>query len=719
MSTEFLHISLGLLAPSPTNPRKTFADLEDLAESIKAQGVMQPILARPWPSDYPTPANRGAAPAYEIVAGERRYRASLLAGLDELPVLVRDLDTRAVLEAQIVENLQRRDVTELEEAEGYQLMMRDHGYTADELAEKVGKSRAYIYGRLKLCALCDECRQLYRDGKLDASRALLIARIPVPALQVKAAEAIIRDGWPHGPMSAREAANHIQQHYMLDLLKAPFPMSAHIVVQSTGILGTRAFGEIPCTECPQRTGNAPDEYPGISPDVCTDPTCYAAKRAAHMAKQVETEKAMGRKVITGEAAKKIAPHGIYSHEHGDYIALDEKSYYGGEYKTARKAIKGQDVPIVMIEDHRKGALVPMVAKKDLNEALRANGIKISNSSRDPKDLARERARKIEIQYRRTLFEQHHASARMAINAAKKPELKHADLALVARQFWAQRGSDAQKRLARMYVPEAPERTEQDSQWQDDDWRRGRRLSAMIDEFNDAQLILFLLDLALVGTLDVPTYMDDIATPEPLLAAAQRAGLDPDAIRADLGTKTPAGTSTAPQAAPAPAPEVSAPKFTIGDRVRGRADACWDNGEPINIGQEPGTITAHAADGYAVAFDDGTRRTYLPASALETLPAEASEPASTPTQAAPAASDTGQAKASDKPPRAKKAAPARGATAAKPKKQAATAAKKSTGKAKTSGRASPAGGKKARAGDDAEAAPYRCPKTMDMLEGATA
>ncbi|WP_415258112.1 ParB/RepB/Spo0J family partition protein [Thauera phenylacetica] len=123
--TEFQETALALLAPSPTNPRKHFAELEGLAESIKAQGVMQPILTRPWPDDYPTPEGRDRRPAYEIVAGERRYRASLLAGLATIPALVRPLTTRQVLEAQIVENLQRRDVTELEEAEGYQLMMRD------------------------------------------------------------------------------------------------------------------------------------------------------------------------------------------------------------------------------------------------------------------------------------------------------------------------------------------------------------------------------------------------------------------------------------------------------------------------------------------------------------------------------------------------------------------------------------------------------------------
>ncbi|MBP7639213.1 MAG: ParB/RepB/Spo0J family partition protein [Thauera sp.] len=282
--SPYAEVALDALAPSPTNPRKTFADLEDLAASIREQGVMQPILTRLWPDHYPTPEGRDSRPLYEIVAGERRYRASLLAGLATIPALVRPLTTRQVLEAQIVENLQRRDVTELEEAEGYQLMMRDHGYSADDLADKVGKSRAYIYARLKLTALCLEARQFYRDGKLDASRALLIARIPVPALQVQAAKEIIREGHFEGPMSARQAAAHIQHRYMLDLAKAPFGRDAHYVITvEASLAGKGPLGLVTCVECPKRTGNDPEAYPGIHPDVCTDPNCYADKRAAHLA----------------------------------------------------------------------------------------------------------------------------------------------------------------------------------------------------------------------------------------------------------------------------------------------------------------------------------------------------------------------------------------------------------------------------------------------------
>lgn len=551
----FQHIKVEYLAPSPTNPRKHFneTDLRELADTIADHGVIEPIIVRCWPDEYETPDPVQGRPLYEIIAGERRYRASLLAERDTIPALVRNLTTRQVLEIQIIENLQRRGVNELEEAEGYQLMMQDYGYSADELAAKVGKSRAYIYARLKLTALCPEVRQMYRDGNLDASRALLIARIPVPALQQQAAKEIIREGHYEGPMSARQAAAHIQQRYMLDLTKAPFSRDGHYIATVTGIAGEARIGLIACTDCPQRTGNDPEAYPGISPDVCTDPTCYADKRAAALIEAADRARERGHKVITGEAAKKIAPHGIYGPAVGGYVALDEKDYYDGEHQSARKAIKGQDVQVVMIEDIRKGTLVPMVTKNNLTEALKAAGVKVSTSNRDPRDLAREKARKVEKQYRRALFDAHHAAARTAINAAPKPAFSREDLALVARQFWAARGSETSKILARMYVPEAPEPGPEDSPYLDEDYRRSRRMTAMIDEMNAAQLMLLLLDLALVSTLDVPTYTDDIGTPASLLAAATRAELNVDAIRASLDGTPPAApeaVSTPPQAAPA-------------------------------------------------------------------------------------------------------------------------------------------------------------------------
>lgn len=726
-------IALETLAPSPTNPRKSFdeAALKELADTIRSQGVLAPIVVRLWPDDYPTPDGRADRPLYEIVAGERRYRASRLAELAEIPAMVRVLSTRQVLEIQLIENLQRRDVTELEEAEGYHLMMRDHGYTADQLAEKVGKSRAYIYGRLKLTALCEVVRERYRAGELDASRALLIARIPVPALQVEAAKAIL-DGWQ--PMSYRVAAQHIQNNYMLDLTKAPFPRDDTF----PGVFAD------PCTTCPKRAGNAPELYPDTPADVCTDPRCYTDKKAAYVNVQAERAKEAGHKVIIGTAAKKIIPHGVYKADLGDHVALDHKSYYGDKETTARKAIKGQDVAIVMIEDARTGTLVPAVAKKDLNEALKANGVRVSTSSRDPRDLAKERARKDEQKFRRALFDAHHTATAADAEINDGNVLNEGDLALIARQFWARLGSEAQKIVARMYFPTAPAPRDTDSGWTADnaDYLRGRAVTEMIDGLTKPALVTLLLDIALVGTLDVPTYIDDISTPIPLLAAVHRAGLDPEAIRAEAADAPKGKSAAQPTPTPPEAPRggegnpaeeaeslaalepLEAKKWrpAIGDHCRVRDGA----GTGIKGEREHGVIVTKIDEVDGRPYCTG-KIAYPPV--LKTNKRGRSEdhtpciesfyalgelsPWATPAadQAVPAADALAPA-------RAKQAAPAAGKTAAKPKKQAATAAKKPKEKAKSSGRASPAERKgKTIAAPTDDAPVTRCDRTVDMIDTA--
>jgi ParB/RepB/Spo0J family partition protein len=169
---EHRFLLLADLNASPLNHRKTFAKdkMAELRDSIRAKGVIQPIIARPLKVGY------------EVVAGERRFRASKDAGLVEIPAIVRTLTDTEVLELQVIENGQREDPHPLEEAEGYEALLKcthanGERYTADEIAAKVGKSRSYVFGRLKLCALCPEGRKAFYDGELDASRALLIARI--------------------------------------------------------------------------------------------------------------------------------------------------------------------------------------------------------------------------------------------------------------------------------------------------------------------------------------------------------------------------------------------------------------------------------------------------------------------------------------------------------------------------------------------------------------
>lgn len=154
MTDQVIHfLPLTSLVASSTNPRKHFdpARLAELAESIKASGVHQPVLVRPLPAARVPETGRGVT--HEIVAGERRYRASQMAGEHTIPAWVRDLTDEQVLEIQLVENLLRDDLTPLEEANGYDRLLRQSGMDRTALAARIGKSVSYVHGRLKLLDL--------------------------------------------------------------------------------------------------------------------------------------------------------------------------------------------------------------------------------------------------------------------------------------------------------------------------------------------------------------------------------------------------------------------------------------------------------------------------------------------------------------------------------------------------------------------------------------
>lgn len=172
------------LRPSRFQPRRRIDEegLQELAASIAERGLLQPVLARRIDGDDE---------AYEIIAGERRWRAAQLAQLHEIPVLVRDFDDREAQEVALVENLQRQDLSALEEAEGYRRLMQEHGHTQEDVARGVGKSRSHVANTLRLLSLPEPVRQLLEDGELSAghARALLTAAEPE-----KAARAVIEQG---------------------------------------------------------------------------------------------------------------------------------------------------------------------------------------------------------------------------------------------------------------------------------------------------------------------------------------------------------------------------------------------------------------------------------------------------------------------------------------------------------------------------------------------
>ena len=164
---EYLH-------PGKAQPRRRFDEtqLESLAESVRVQGLLQPILVRPHPRK---PGE------YEIVAGERRWRAAQKARLHEVPVLVRELDDGQALELALVENVQRQDLDPVEEAEGYRRLMEEFGHSQEELARTIGKSRPHIANTLRLLNLPEEVKELLRQGELSAGHARALLGVEEPA----------------------------------------------------------------------------------------------------------------------------------------------------------------------------------------------------------------------------------------------------------------------------------------------------------------------------------------------------------------------------------------------------------------------------------------------------------------------------------------------------------------------------------------------------------
>ena len=171
-------VPIEFLKPNPKNPRRYFSDeeLDELAASIRERGVLQPILTRAIP---------GLADAYEIIAGERRWRASQRAGVHDVPVIVVEASDRDAMEMAIIENVQRSDLNAMEEAAGYDRLMGDHGYTQNDLAKVIGKSRSHVANTLRLLKLPESVRAAVESGDLSAGHARALLALDDPASVAK------------------------------------------------------------------------------------------------------------------------------------------------------------------------------------------------------------------------------------------------------------------------------------------------------------------------------------------------------------------------------------------------------------------------------------------------------------------------------------------------------------------------------------------------------
>ena len=177
-------LPISQVEPGLNQPRKRFDQetLDDLAESIRVHGIIQPLTVRRLSTGY-----------YQIIAGERRWRAAKAAGLQEVPAVIIEADDRKVMELGLIENLQREDLNPAEEARGYRTLMEDYGLTQEQVAQQMGKSRPAITNTLRLLALPDEVMTMVEEGALSAGHARAILGAPTPALQREAAKKVAED----------------------------------------------------------------------------------------------------------------------------------------------------------------------------------------------------------------------------------------------------------------------------------------------------------------------------------------------------------------------------------------------------------------------------------------------------------------------------------------------------------------------------------------------
>lgn len=273
-ATEYRNLPLSILTESKSNPRRIFEDaaMKELADSIRSQGVLSPLLVRPLNER-----------SFEIVAGARRYRAAQMAESETVPVRIVNLTDAEALEAQLIENLQRRDVHPLEEAQGFRalLNLEEPKYSIEQIAAKTGKSPVYCAQRIKLTELVPAVVEAFYKDEIGVGHALLLAKLQ-PAEQEQALAACFREDWGSGSkgkrilLPVRNLKDWIEHNVMLILNEAPFSKSDATLNPQAGS----------CHDCPKRTGHNKLLFADVRQDACTDPACYQTKVDAHVAKTI-------------------------------------------------------------------------------------------------------------------------------------------------------------------------------------------------------------------------------------------------------------------------------------------------------------------------------------------------------------------------------------------------------------------------------------------------
>src|SRR6202022_3633870 len=500
-------ILLRNIQESKTNPRRQFdeAKLVELAGNVRQHGVPQLVLVRPLPNGEPD--------QFELVAGARRYRASKLAGRETIPASVRELTDTQCLELQLIENLQRADVHELDEARGYASLMQlqPDTYTVETLAEKIGRSEKYVYARLRLMQLIEEVQEAFYIGRLTVAHAFEIARLQQNeqrrALQKcfpnhKTAAAILKDGKAEA-VTVRQLRAWVEQEIHLDLTNAPFDPQEETLLPPAGS----------CARCPKRTGNNPLLFPEVrQKSICTDRTCYRMKVEALVQIRMKPLEAAGEKPLRVSHA----PAWQIKQRNPDVL-------YEGHYRTVKKAECPQTKPAVVIDGTNAGKVLHVCRDEQCKVHAR-----VTHYEPSPK----ERAARAKI----LLAERTEKLTRVRIlNAIRKKlptTLSRPDLETAVLDYFNRLGHDNHRRLCRVYGwAEKKTKTSWGGNAVDYETITGKA----VREMSTPEVQRFLVVCSLVSDLYCPGYnpRQPLAKDSNLAQAASRYKIDTAKLAAEV------------------------------------------------------------------------------------------------------------------------------------------------------------------------------------------
>lgn len=316
-------LPIAQIVESPLNPRTHYdkAKLQELADSLKAKGQLVPVLLRPRrPSAGPTRR-------YDLAAGHRRLKATKLNGDTTIAAVIREMDDATFLEVLTVENMQRDDLTPLEEAAGYAMLLKLPGYDVPTIAAKVSKSESYVYRRLALANLSEPAKKALAKDEIEFGHAEILCRVP-DAAQKELLASCRKTGWNH--WSVGELRRRVAEYHLLKLSAAPWK------------LGDATLPGGACSSCPKRTGATPALFSDLATDDrCTDGACHKTKLHAFLARR-ETE---------------------LRTEHGkDLVLLDKDPYGRHDMPTPKGAVSCYNLEVV--KKGTTGAQPALIARSD-------------------------------------------------------------------------------------------------------------------------------------------------------------------------------------------------------------------------------------------------------------------------------------------------------------------------------------------------------------------